>query len=162
MNFNENPETGNGGMFIRPKDGESVKGILRGEPRVFWTMWDGKKSHEVSKDHPDARFRFKINLVVNEDGQYKAKIFENGPQMYNDLKALTEDYDLEQTVIKITRKGTGLETRYNVMPLPKPLDANQLAAIDAVELQNLEGKKLKNHAPGADNSGFDENEEIDF
>ena len=158
MNLDHNPPVGGGGtMFLRLKDGEAVKVIPRGENKVFYVKWNGSASEEVDRSEPGAKFRFKFNVVMNEGGKYVAKIFENGPSLYNALKELAEDYDLEKTVIKIKREGSGLETRYHAMPMPTQLGEDQLAAIAAVELPDLDGKKDQGFGPS-----FDEGTENPF
>ena len=160
MKFNQSPSNGGGSnLFIHLKDGESVKGILRGSNRVFYSRWAGTKSEDCQKGDDGARFRFKLNLVVNEDGEYKAKIFEQGPSVYNALKELAEDYNLEETVIKISRKGGGLETKYTVMPMPDKLAETQLKSLSNVELNPLDPQDSKDSDSG---SSFDTNEEIPF
>ena len=164
MQFEESPNTGNGSnIFVSLKDGESIKGIPQGKNKVFYKKWADGKSVECDKSEDGAKFRFKLNLVINENGEYRAKVFEQGPSVYNALKELSEDYNLEETVIKITRKGTGLDTRYTVMPMPTKLDDKQMKLIEAAELHSLEPQQkngLKNHAPSA--PSFDSEEEVPF
>ena len=160
MQFNESPDIGGGGMFLRLKDGESVKGIPRGSNKVFYVRWNGTHSEPCEKGDEGAKFRFKFNLVINENGEYKAKVFENGAALYNAMKELSEDYDLTQTVVKIKREGNGLDTKYYVTPMPQKIDATQLKQIKSVELNSLEAQgsaPVPNMAPT-----FDSDEEIPF
>jgi hypothetical protein len=162
MQFNENPSTGNGGIFLKLKEGESAKAILRGNPIVFYKKWENNKYIECERADEGAKFKFKVNALVNEDGVYKAKIFENGPTFYNALKALSEDYDLEKTVVKISRKGSGLDTEYSVLPLPVQLNNEQLKMLDAVELNPLDPQSKKPAAASAPNFELEDNESIPF
>lgn len=162
MKFTEDPQTNNsGGLFIKLKDGESVTGIFRGEPKVFYVQWNNGKSSECSKGAEGAKFRFRINIVVNEDKKYVAKILEQGALVYSDLKALNEEYPLEETLVKITRNGTGTDTTYTVMPMRAQPDSKTLSAIALVELNSLESKEKTEKDFGPE-PNFDENEHIPF
>lgn len=157
MKFTEDPQTNNsGGLFIKLKDGESIQCILRGEPKVFYVTWENGKSSECSKGAKGAKFRFRINAVINEDKKYVAKILEQGAMMYSDLKALNEEYPLEETLVKITRNGTGTDTTYSVIPTKLQPDEKTMKLIASVELNPLESQAKE------DQSNFDSNEEIPF
>lgn len=162
MKFTEDPQTNNsGGLFIKLKDGESVQCVLRGEPKVFYVQWENGKSSECSKGAKGAKFRFRINAIVNEDKKYVAKILEQGAVMYSDLKALNEEYPLEETLVKITRHGTGTDTTYTVMPTRQQPDEKTLKLIELVELQSLESKE-KGEKDFGPEPNFDDNENIPF
>ena len=131
---------GKGGTFLKFKDGESKVGVLRGEIYEFYQVWEGNKSHVVDSDHPQAKSRFRLNFVTKEDGELKVKIFEFGLTIYNQLAELSEEYDLEQTAVKITRRGTGTDTVYMIIPAKDQPNASQLKAIQALPLNILEHK----------------------
>lgn len=143
-------------LFVRLKDGESIVGVPRGEVYEFFQVWEGGKSQVVSEDHPNAKSRFRVNLVVHEDGEFKARIWEFGLVIYNQLADIASEYDITQTKLKITRRGTGTDTVYMILPILKePINAKALKAIEAVPLNILEHKQsepkvVKNHAPGGD------------
>lgn len=129
MKFDQNPATGTGSEnFVRLKNGESVRGVFRGEPFTFYNHWTGKKSEPCTgpgcsfcSADSRPRFRFRLSFVVREDnGNLVPKIFEQGAKVYETLKGLHEsDYNLEKTILKITRQGTGLnDTVYTILPLP--------------------------------------------
>lgn len=149
-----------GGSFIKFKDGESKVGVLRGDIFEFHQRWDNGRSSIVEAGTPEAKSRFRLNFVTKEDGVLACKVFEFGLMIYNQLAALSEDYDLEKTAIKITRRGTGTDTEYTVFPAKDQPTASQWKAIEAIELIVLEHKdasgKPKNFAPGAedDELGF--------
>lgn len=136
------------GTFLKFKDGESKVGVLRGEVYEFFQMWEGGKSQVVPEEHPGAKSRFRLNFVTKEEGEVKAKIFEFGLTIYNQLAEISEDYDLEQTAVKITRRGTGTDTIYMIIPAKEQPSASQLKTIQAIPLNPLEHKEaVKNHAP---------------
>jgi hypothetical protein len=67
-----------------------------------------------------------------------AKVWEFGLTVYNQLAELSEDYDLETTKLKISRRGEGKNTIWSVIPLAKEkLTPAMLAEIEAVDLNIL-------------------------
>jgi len=87
MKFNTEVGSGDGGDYVKLKAGGSVTGVLRGELHEYEVVWVGGKS--VLCTTPGAgKFRFKVNLVVTENGAYVSKILEQGAQVYTQLKAL--------------------------------------------------------------------------
>jgi hypothetical protein len=140
-------------LFLKLKDGESKVGVFRGErPYEFFQVWEDGKSQVVDADHPNAKSRFRLNFVTKEDGELKVKIFEFGLTVHNMLADISESYDLEQTAVKITRRGLGTDTVYLILPVPpkEQPNATQLKAIQALPLNILEHKpQVKNHAPQA-------------
>lgn len=140
----EAPESESGGKFLKFKSGESKNVLLLGDIYEFHQIFDDKerKSRLVSPNTKGAKPRFRINVAVNEDGEMKVKIFEFGLQIYNQLAALQEDYDLSTTVLKVSRQGERLDTEWLLLPLPpkaQPTEA-QLAKIKAMDLHILEHK----------------------
>lgn len=138
-----------GGLFLRLGDGENVTGIFRGEVYEFWQSWPQggvKQVYEVPT--PGASSRFKANIIVKEGDKFIAKVFEFGTSFYNQLAELNEEYDLETTKVKISRRGAGKETNWIVMPLLKePLQPKIIAMIEAVPLNELAPKAIVNYAP---------------
>jgi len=154
MRFREDIDTGGPNHFIRLKDGEDVRGILRGEIREAWVIWENKKKIEVNEGDPGARFNFQVNMVVKEGTSYVAKILEGGPQIYKQLANLSKDWELENTVIIIRRDGIELNTEYTVNPAPPKQQAPKeaLEFIQTIELHDLapqteQKREVKNHAP---------------
>lgn len=142
---------GNGGLFLRLKDGESVVGVFRGEIYEFHQIWEGGKSHVVSEDHPGAKSRFRLNFVPK--GESKPKIFEFGLTIYNQLAEISEDYEVEKTAVKITRRGTGTDTVYIIIPAKEQPTEKQLKLLADIPLNILNHKEPasvpKNYALGA-------------
>ena len=159
MKFRKDLQESNGpSHFIKLKDGESVSGILRGELNETFVLWEAGKSREVPEGTPGAKLRFKVNMVIKEGSSYVARILEGGQLMYKQLAQLAEDYELDATVIKVSRSGTGLDTEYAVIPAPPKAQVAKeaMAFIETLELHELGEKpaqsasgKVKNYAPGA-------------
>lgn len=135
----EVPE-GKGGLFLKFKDGESKVGVFKGEIYEFFQLWENGKSKVVNDDTPGAKSRFRLNFLTKEDGEMKPRIFEFGLTVYNMLAEISEDYDLEKTAVKITRRGTGTDTTYIIIPSKDQPNANQLKIIDSIDLNILEHK----------------------
>lgn len=134
------PESGSK-HFLKLKDKESISGIFMGNLYEFFILWENKKSREVAEGTPDAKFRFRINFVSKEGAVYVPKIFEQGSIVYRQLAELHEEYDLEKTVIKITRNGMGTDTTYSLLPLLKQVITKEVADhLKEIDLLPLEGK----------------------
>lgn len=144
--------SGTGGLFLKFKDGESRVGVFRGEVYEFYQKWENGKSQVVTAGTPEAKSRFRLNFVTKEDGELKVKIFEFGLMVYNQLAEISEDYDVEKTAVKITRRGTGTDTVYMIMPAKDQPNSAQMKAIEALSLNVLEHKDAPKveAAPDAD------------
>jgi hypothetical protein len=160
MKFRDDIDVGGPSNYIKLKDGETVAGICRGEPLECYVLWENKVKTEVFPDTPGAKFNFKINFIIKEGTVYVPKILEGGAQIYKQLAALSKQWELEETVIFISRTGTGMDTEYTVMPAPpkQQVTKEALEHIATIELNELNGEKepkkeVKNHAPPAAASG---------
>lgn len=122
---------------LRLKDGDVVNIIPRGEIYEFYSVFGTKG--EVSADTPSARARFKVNVVIFENGMFKAKILEFGKSIYSQLYELNHVCDVTQTKLRFSRKGSTKDTtEYTLLPIIKePLSAGQMDAIRAVDLHIL-------------------------
>ena len=141
MDFTATPSTGSGGAttFLKIEDGQSVTGIFQGQPYTFWNKWIGSRSEVCSETDPDKKFRFKINFVQKVNGTLTPLIWEGGGRLYDDLKKLNAEYTLEETIVKITRSGTGMETRYSIMPIKEnQVDAGLKTLLSALTLHELD------------------------
>lgn len=163
MKFKE--KVSGGKNFLRLKSGESVRGVFIGEPHEFKQHWINKKGVlckgegcELCKEGPKSKFRFRINLIINENGAYVSKIFEQGYTVYDALRSLNEEWPLEDHLVKITRNGSGTDTSYAVVPQAQgKLSEERKKQIQDVKLHDLEG--LKASEPELEN---DANEDIGF
>lgn len=139
MKFDE-PIKEQGGVFVQLKGGDSVVGIVTGDEVICYKKWVDGKSIECAPDDDGARFRFSVNMLVEEGGKWKAKILEQGVGIYEDLRTLSEaGYDLERTKIRISREGSGFnDTKYTVLPAPNgTLSDGQLEELSGIELNAL-------------------------
>lgn len=168
--------------YLRLKDKDTVKGIFQGEPYEFKTHWNGKQSELCSEDSVcphcavglKAKFRFRINFVMKEGDAYVAKIFEQGWTVYNTLKDLSTEYDLENYIVKIGRSGSGInDTVYSIVPVPSGAVLPQTKAIlQKVELMDLRFESKDQPQPSKEGKildpdfkatpAFDSDEEIPF
>jgi hypothetical protein len=162
-------DEGGPSSFLRLKDGDVVRGIVVGDIQETYKKWVNGKGVECAPDEPGAGLRFKVNIIVDENGGLVAKIWEFGITIYNQLKDINDEYPLETTKIKVSRQGSTKDnTSYTVLPLVSAKDKlseAQLKKINAIDLHELAPKKtIKNHAPGADDkklpwSGDDEHDD---
>lgn len=124
--------------YLRLKSGESVIGLLRGEIYEFFQVFENGKGRNVPHGTRGAKQRFKINIVVKENGQNTVKIFEFGRPVNNKLFILSKEHDLTKSFVKITREGERLDTVWFVeMVSIKPSEAT-LAALNQLPLNILE------------------------
>jgi hypothetical protein len=135
-------QSGSGGeKFLKIKAGESVNGIFRGEIHHYFIKWVEGKSVQVSSDEPGAKIRFEANFVTMVDGRFVAKVFGFSQTVYNLLAEVNNEYDLEKTKVKISRRGEKLETEYSILPLLKePIPPQIMKQIEAVTLNILDAK----------------------
>lgn len=157
--LNTKEESSNSGSFLKFRDGESKRLILRGEIHDFYKKWVGGKGIECAPDEHGAARRFKVNAILEENGELVAKVWEFGITIYDQLRGINEEYPLETTKIKVTREGSTKDnTSYTVLPLVSKKDQlsqKQIEKIDSIHLHDFdrkasEKKPLRNYAPGSD------------
>ena len=161
MQFDSTPESGGSADFLKLKDKESVTGVFRGDVYEFCGSWkDAKFVLGEGKS-----FRFRINFLTKDNDVLVAKIWEQGVTVYNQLKDLHAEYGLPETIVKITRTGTGAsDTSYSILPIKKSEVSEamekQLAAVVLKELGHEE--KDKDKPKVSSGPTFDTDEEIPF
>lgn len=145
---------GNGSSnYLKVEDGKSIQGVFRGEVHEFYQSWpQGGQKMIFDVPTAGASARFKINFVCQDDGKLQAKVWEFGVSVYNQLAELSENFDLEKTKVKITRRGTGKNTQWMIIPLG-PAEAKGLKLIEAVPLNVLNGQQS---APSQENKADEE------
>jgi len=165
MHFAREESKEDGKNFLKLKDGDSVTGVFRGNLYEFDIHWVGNRSQECTGPECDEcmrskkKFRFRLNFVTKENGVCVPKIFEQGWKVYRHLKAVHADYNLEKTIVKISRKGSGTQdTSYTIMPVPQHQvpDAleKQLQAVQLHDLKAVGGDKPgSGREPGMDDFG---------
>lgn len=149
MKFPPKNETGAKNLVIL-KDNENITGVFRGELFEFRQHWidkqpsvcAGRQECAHCKGGLKPSYRFRLNFVMRdpESGQRVAKLFEQGWTMREQLEALNEDYPLESTVVRIQRKGSGMnDTTYTILPVKGgALNPEQEKELEAVPLLPLE------------------------
>ena len=138
--------------FVKLADKEKISGVLSGDFYTYRDHWTGARSEVCSgagcahcKAGLKAKARFRINILVKNGEAFTAKILNGGSTMYEQLRALNEDYPLESTVITIQRNGVGMDTSYNFLPAKDgAVTPKMKEALDKVSLLDL------NHATGGD------------
>lgn len=141
MRFRKDLPDSGGANYVKLKNGESISGIFYGDIHEFWAIWRDGKPGEVPEGTPGAGFRFRVNFIVKEGAVYVPKILEQGKTVYQDLGALHEEYNLEETVVKITRHGSSMnDTAYMILPLKQELSAEAKAHLKTLKLNDLSGK----------------------
>lgn len=145
MNFKD-LSAGSTKNLLKIEPGEAVRGVLSGEPVDFRQHWIGNRSVvctgyescEHCANGEKSSFRFKINFIINENGSYLAKTLQGGRGLYEQLRALSKDYELDKHAIKITRTGSGKDSKYGVVPVPNGmLSEEQLSKLSQVKLNEL-------------------------
>lgn len=132
---------GNKNMYMKLMDGESAVGILAGSPFTQYVKWVDRKKETSPVPKFGFSFRFQINFIEFVNGGTTTRIFEGGKRLYDDIVALhAAGYKLEETMVRLSRTGSGTDTRYSVMPSPKPLTAEQLQVLANAKRFDLGGK----------------------
>lgn len=161
MQFPEIPNGGNGGgkNFLKLKDKESVTLALMGDPLVYFAKWNGSHYETCSPETPKAAMRFRFNVILKdkESGQLVSKIWEGPKKLFNQLKGLNDEYDLDTIFVKVTRYGAGTETEYAVLPAKEQRNEAVEKRLSAVPLQDLSIRQEENSL-----SPFDAEEAIPF
>jgi hypothetical protein len=169
MKFETDSVSGLAGKFVKLDDKQKIQGVFRGDPKSFRKHWVNNRTQEcpgvgcvLCKDGEKSSFRFRINFVTKDEaGAFQAKVFEGGWKMYQALKALHEgDYNLEKTVVVITRNGKGTDTTYTILPAKQheitPETEKLLSQVQLVAL-DPSGDGMTNEsdfAPASDNIPF--------
>lgn len=138
------PSGGDDGLYLKTKDGDSIKLRIASEPAINtseFTQPDGT-TKEVT------RFSW---VVWNRDLK-KAQVLSKGPSVYNQIADLFEEWN-SPTTFDITLKHTGemLNTEYSVIPSPKSVDLTkeEQAECDKIDLlKAVRGYWLKDFKDG--------------
>ncbi len=136
-------------IFVKLKDGQKITGVFRGEVFTFRDHWTSGKSQRCTgtddcvqcEKGKAAKFRFHLNFLTVENGDWVAKIFGGGKKIYQMLKGLHEsDYDLEKTIVSIIRHGsTKDDTTYTILPIKdNQVTPEREAILSKVKLLDLD------------------------
>lgn len=122
------------GIFIKLKDGQSIEGVFRGDPFVFFSIFKDPK--EYNEKVKGAMLKFKINFFVKENNEWQRKIFQQGNTFLKDLIEFKDEYGLDH-VFKIKRKGsTKDDTKYHILP-KGPISKEDLEIVNKLGLLPL-------------------------
>lgn len=127
-----NPPAGEGGLYLKLEDGDQVKIRIVGEPVVYIDRWG------------NTRYAWK---VYNHDAE-AGMVFQQAVTGYRAIAAYAQDEDWGDPTtydLKVSRDGTGKNTKYHITPVPnsKPLTKDQQAKADEVDLS----KAIKGGVP---------------
>jgi hypothetical protein len=132
--------------LLKVESGKDVRGVFAGDPVEWFVHWPdgadhsticvGRKSCELCREGDKAKFRFRVNFIINENGAFTAKIFEGGAGVYKQLKELQDaGWDLEKNLMIIKKTGEKLTTRWTISPVPNgALSESQLKVIKQMPL----------------------------
>ncbi len=144
MSLPQRPK-GNADKYLKLEPDTHAEGVLLGKPSFFYRRFENGKYEYADEHEAGFAFRFQLNFIQREqdkDGNFKLtpKVFENGGPFYDKLQEFSSSYDVEKTWVKITRKGSGKDTRYDFMPLPdhKVTEA-EAEVLNKAELHQLRG-----------------------
>jgi hypothetical protein len=141
---------GSGASFLKVEAGQSaVVHVLGGEkgPKVFHSVYFAAINRGVIvdpnanplaglEDGYETRKRYAFSVVDMSDGQVKA--FACGSQVANQIKGIYTEYgNLDEVDLKITRIGTGLKTKYQIIPVKKKFTEEMLEGVEIPDLDEV-------------------------
>lgn len=131
------PESASGGLFVKIDPDTEARIRFVGEPYCFMKAFkDG--------DPPKPRWASRCVYVNKKDKTFEAKVIEFGPQVKMQIANLfnNEEWgDLSKYDVTISREGSGMDTKYTVIPNPKgPANAEAVAEAEKIELVKLVDK----------------------
>jgi hypothetical protein len=133
--------------FLNLNDQEEATGIFSGEIYTFKRHWLNNRGIECTESgcptcasHPENHpsFRFRVNFVTLKNGQWIAKVFESGGEVYDLLVSLDKKFNLSKVLIDITRRGMKQNTKFDILPrADKPVSQEMMDKMKAVDLLPL-------------------------
>lgn len=136
LKFPEFESTGSSKSFIKIGDGNHVIGMFKGTFETFYQKYEDSKYKIVPKSDPSGTFRFSVNFITKENGNFVAKIFQgswHNLKDINDLQAV-DGHDLEKIYVRISQTGERKNKRLTFAPYTK--QAPDFEKIAKVELQD--------------------------
>ena len=123
------PAGGSDGLFLKLKDGDSVKMRIGTPPAIY--------EQSFTNEDGTVTISTRYAWAVYNRSEERAQVFSQGKSVFNQLADLVDEWG-EPTEFDITVKRTGqqLETRYSVTPAPKSvsLTAEQIKEIATIDL----------------------------
>lgn len=134
-------------VFLKiPDNGASLVFFLdTPEKWAYFKKCFGKDTVYKTTDEVDgAKFRFRSNVAWFEtmNSAPEVKIFESGTQVYKELQNLHQDWPVDETVFKVQKTGTGMQTTYRVVPVRK-LAPDYIAKLQQMEKKDIDPNKDK-------------------
>jgi hypothetical protein len=137
--------------YLKLEDGQAVKVVIRGEVNTFYAHWVGGGAPNVICEgrgkpccdkYGKAIFRFRVNVLVEENGAYVAKMLEQGGTLYDSIAAIAEEYALDDYIMRLSRKGKGKDdTVYSIVPAKDgKITKEQKKQFDAIKLLDVKPK----------------------
>lgn len=119
-----------GGLYLKIADGETVRLRIASEPAIYES-----ENERDGKIVLTTRYGWK---VFNQDAK-AAQILQQSATFFKSIAALAQDEewgDPQEYDIKVSRKGTELETKYTIVPSTNrdPLDSEAREAVEAINL----------------------------
>lgn len=126
------PAGGEGGLYLRIADGETVRLRLASDPAIFENV--PKETDE------EQRISTRYGWIVYNQDLKIAQIFQQGARFFKAIAALAQDDEWGDPTtydIKVSRKGSSFnDTTYEVVPSPNRdiLDADAQSKVKAIDL----------------------------
>lgn len=121
------------------------KGVIIGDPYIFHSHWINKR-REICSETPDcphcergdiATLNASYQFWSYEGGMFRAKILELTKKAFLAVSDKLAEYG-PNSIIKITRSGSGYDTKYSVSFEGKLTD-DQIKALNPILLPDFEG-----------------------
>lgn len=148
-----------GGVKVKLQDGESIKGVFVGEPKIFYNVFDENKQYSKPVNGADERFRW--NFAVQNASGWSVKIWEGSMAFGKILWTQIKEFG-QNTLFKVVRTGTGKQTRYTVLYVKDQPDMSSLKSLELFDLgKYLEDPEQANVIKQVE-SVFNQPEEIPY
>ncbi len=151
MDFFDPPAPSTGGgkkkSFLALKDGESIKGVFVGTPKLYYRNFKTKEYSAYYKKGFSPNFS--VNFIIKEGDSYVSKLIEKGMTFYRDFKDIglelkEEGKEIDNFICTIKRRGSGKEdTRYSIR-LGSEMTEEMAKIVREVELQPLPDVDIDN------------------
>ncbi len=124
------PPTGSGNFFTL-EDGKTARIRIQSAPFIYRDEFK----------QPDGTIKYSNRyawLIYNHD-EGKAQVLKQSGTFFSSVAAIAKDIDYGQPTeydIKVTRTGTGTDTRYQIVPAPKTIEltSTMLEAIASLDV----------------------------
>lgn len=166
MKFQEEGEGGNPNL-VKLKDKGAIYGVMRGELFEFRQHWPTGQTRPsmctgegcpLCAQQSKASFRFRANILVQENKVWVAKMLEMGWKVYSQLREINKDNALENSLLKITRVGSSQNDTNYFVNFVKAVPPSEIKILDSIPLLDLQSTS----APAGSGAATDANEDLPF